>query len=173
MLNIFSHPQLKTALEHVTGDTVSPFLIGLRYVPSQTAVHNHTWPRPEVCRERCGTHPPTNLGLSSFLVKSHTNSVTSAGIPFFFKPTYNGFTSEACTSKDRPHQGPPRRTPSPPRPHLLWHQELILSHKHFCALARLLQNLCKPPTTAIHKLYFFQTSRLDGTLGTSRLTIED
>ena len=142
-------------------------------VPSQTAVHNHTWPRPEVCRERCGTHPPTNLGLSSFLVKSHTNSVTSAGIPFFFKPTYNGFTSEACTSKDRPHQGPPRRTPSPPRPHLLWHQELILSHKHFCALARLLQNLCKPPTTAIHKLYFFQTSRLDGTLGTSRLTIED
>ena len=118
------------------------------------SVHNHTWPRPEVCRVRCGTAKPTNLGLSSLLVKSYTNSVTSAGI-FFFKPTYNGFTSEACTSKDRPHQGPSRRTPSPPRPHLLWHQELIEPQTPLCSGAPLLQNFCNPPTTAIPTSFIF------------------
>ena len=75
------------------------------------SVHNHTWPRPEVCRVRCGTAKPTNLGLSSFLVKSHTNSVTSAGILFSSQPTMASPVKRAL-----PRTGPIR---GPPGGHLL------------------------------------------------------
>ena len=103
-------------MEFCTGDTGGKGSTGLTgstwtMYRRRRSVHNHTWPRPEVCRVRCGTAKPTNLGLSSLLVKSYTNSVISAGILFSSQPTMASPVKRAL-----PRTGPIR---GPPGGHLL------------------------------------------------------